>query len=41
MADTYVKRRELQSDEVVALLERHRLTRPEFDVMDEAGWPRL
>ena len=41
IADTLVERRELHGDEVVALLERHRLTRPEFDVMDEAGWPRL
>ena len=41
IADTLVERRELHGDEVVALLERHRLTRPEFDVMDEAGWPKL
>ncbi len=41
IADTLVERREVHGDEVVALLERHRLTRPEFDVMDETGWPKL
>ena len=35
IADTLVERRELHGDEVVALLERHKLTRPEFDVTDE------
>ncbi len=41
IADTLVERRELHGDEVVALLERYRLTRPEFDVMDDAVWPKL
>jgi ATP-dependent Zn protease len=41
IADTLVERRELHGDEVVALLERHGLTRPEFDVMDDAIWPKL
>ncbi|HEV2776981.1 MAG TPA: hypothetical protein VGV90_15415, partial [Solirubrobacteraceae bacterium] len=41
IADTLVERREVHGDEVVALLERHRLTRPEFDALDEAGWPKL
>jgi ATP-dependent Zn protease len=41
IAETLVERREVHGDEVVALLERHRLTRPQFDVLDEAGWPKL
>jgi ATP-dependent Zn protease len=41
IADTLVERRELHGDEVVALLERHRLTRPEFDATDDAVWPKL
>jgi hypothetical protein len=41
IADTLVERRELHGDEVVALLERHGLTRPQFDVMDDSGWPKL
>jgi ATP-dependent Zn protease len=41
IADTLVERRELHGDEVVALLERHDLQRPEFDVTDERQWPRL
>ena len=41
IADTLVERRELHGDEVVALLERHKLTRPEFDVTDEDQWPKL
>lgn len=38
---TLVERRELHGDEVVALLERHRLRRPEFDPADDEQWPRL
>jgi ATP-dependent Zn protease len=41
IADTLVERRELHGDEVVALLERHDLQRPEFDLTDERQWPRL
>jgi ATP-dependent Zn protease len=41
IADTLVERRELHGDEVVALLERFGLTRPEFDEMDDAVWPKL
>jgi ATP-dependent Zn protease len=41
IADTLVERRELHGDEVVALLERHRLRRPEFDLVDDESWPRL
>jgi len=41
IADTLIERREVHGDEVVALLERHRLTRPEFDVLDDAVWPKL
>ena len=35
IADTLIERRELHGDEVVALLERHRLTQPEFDLTDD------
>jgi ATP-dependent Zn protease len=41
IANTLIERRELHGDEVVALLERHRLTQPEFDLTDDAGWPKL
>ena len=41
IADTLVARRELHGDEVVALLERHRLQRPEFDLTDDERWPTL
>jgi ATP-dependent Zn protease len=41
IADTLVERRELHGDEVVAPLERHGLTRPQFDVLEEGAWPRL
>jgi ATP-dependent Zn protease len=41
IADTLIIRRELHGDEVVALLERHRLRRPEFDLTDEEKWPKL
>ena len=41
IADTLVERRELHGDEVVALLERHDLQRPEFDLTDEQRWPKL
>jgi ATP-dependent Zn protease len=41
IAETLVARRELHGDEVVALLERHRLHRPDFDLTDEEKWPKL
>jgi ATP-dependent Zn protease len=41
IADTLVIRRELHGDEVVALLESHRLKRPEFDLTDDEKWPKL
>jgi cell division protease FtsH len=41
IAETLVERREVHGDEVVTLLERHRLRRPQFDVLDETGWPKL
>ena len=41
IADTLVVRRELHGDEVVALLESHRLKRPEFDLTDDEKWPKL
>jgi cell division protease FtsH len=41
IADTLIVRRELHGDEVVALLERHRLQRPEFDLTDDEKWPKL
>jgi ATP-dependent Zn protease len=41
IADALVDRRELHGDEVVALLERHRLRRPELDLTDDDRWPKL
>ena len=41
IANTLIERRELHGDEVVALLERHRLTQPEFDLTDDESWPKL
>jgi ATP-dependent Zn protease len=41
IANTLIERRELHGDEVVALLERHRLTQPEFDLTDDDSWPKL
>lgn len=41
IAQTLIERRELHGDEVVALLERHRLQRPEFDLTDDERWPKL
>jgi cell division protease FtsH len=41
IADTLVMRRELHGDEVVDLLEHHRLRRPETDLTDDAAWPVL
>ena len=35
IAEMLIERRELHGDEVVALLERHRLTQPEFDLTDD------
>ncbi len=41
IADTLVMRRELHGDEVVELLEHHRLRRPETDLTDDDAWPVL
>ena len=38
---TLVDRRELHGDEVVELLDRHDLHRPEIDLSDDTIWPRL
>jgi len=34
-------RRELHGDEVVELLDGHRLKLPEIDLSDDANWPKL
>jgi ATP-dependent Zn protease len=41
IADTLIMRRELHGDEVVDLLDGHRLKRPEIDLSDDANWPKL
>ncbi|MEA2157209.1 MAG: cell division protease FtsH [Solirubrobacteraceae bacterium] len=41
IADTLIARRELHGDEVVDLLDHHRLTLPEVDLSDDANWPKL
>ena len=40
IADVLVERKELYGDELVGLLERSNLRRPEIDYLDEASWPR-
>jgi ATP-dependent Zn protease len=40
IADAVVAKRELFGDELVELLERASLRRPEIDYLDEASWPR-
>jgi cell division protease FtsH len=39
IADVLVERKELYGDELVGLLERSNLRRPEIDYLDEASWP--
>ena len=41
IAQTLIDRRELHGDEVVDLLDRHALSRPEIDLSDDANWPKL
>ena len=41
IADELVVRRELYGDELVELLDRHELTIPKVDLLDEASWPRI
>ncbi len=41
IADELVARRELHGDEVVELLERSGLQRPQIDVLDPACWPKM
>ncbi len=41
IAQTLIDRRELHGDEVVELLDRHDLHRPEIDLGDDANWPKL
>jgi ATP-dependent Zn protease len=41
IAETLIDRRELHGDEVVELLDRHKLRRPEVDLGDDENWPRL
>jgi len=41
IAETLIERREIHGDEVVELLDRHRLKRPEIDLSDDANWPKL
>jgi len=41
IADALVDRKELHGDEVVELLNRVGLQRPEIDLLDESTWPRV
>jgi len=41
IAETLIERRELHGDEVVELLDRHDLRRPDVDLNDDDNWPRL
>jgi cell division protease FtsH len=41
VAETLIERREMHGDEVVELLDRVRLVKPEVDLMDKAAWPKL
>jgi hypothetical protein len=41
IADALVQRKELHGDEVVDLLNRVGLQRPEINLLDEATWPRV
>jgi ATP-dependent Zn protease len=40
VAEVLVERRELHGDEVVELLDRCQLVKPEVDLLDEGAWPR-
>ena len=41
IADTLIERREMHGDEVVELLDRVGLVRPEVDILDYSRWPKL
>jgi ATP-dependent Zn protease len=41
IADALVEKRELFGDELLELLERAELERPEIDFADEASWPKM
>ena len=41
IADTLIERKELHGDEVVDLLNRVGLQRPELDMLDDSTWPRV
>jgi ATP-dependent Zn protease len=41
IANTLIERRELHGDEVVDLLNRVGLQRPELDMLDDSTWPRV
>jgi cell division protease FtsH len=41
IADTLVQRKEIYGDEVVDLLNRAGLKRPDIDLMDDATWPKV
>jgi ATP-dependent Zn protease len=41
IADTLIERKEIYGDEVVELLDRVGLERPELDLMDERTWPKV
>jgi ATP-dependent Zn protease len=41
IADTLVEEKELHGDEVVDLLDRAGISRPKFDYLEPASWPRI
>ena len=41
IADVLANRRELYGDEVVELLDRAKLERPEIDLLEDSAWPKI
>ncbi len=41
IAETLIQRKEMHGDEVVELLNRQRLVRPEIDLLDASTWPQV
>jgi cell division protease FtsH len=41
IADTLIDRREMHGDEVVELLDRARLRKPEVNLLEQGAWPKL
>ena len=41
IADTLVERKELFGDELLELLDRQRLERPQVDLLEEGTWPKM